>query len=64
MTLSQESNATIGYEGHLNAVVDAILNKVVSSGTQANYANHNADLILWIYEKDEWREAFLRDWMV
>ena len=31
---------------------------------QTNYANHNADLTLWIYEKDEWREGLLRDWMV
>ena len=40
------------------------MNQVVYSGKQENYANHNADLILWIYEKDEWREALLRDWMV
>ena len=40
------------------------MNQVVSLGTQENYANHNSDLILWIYEKGEWREAFLRDWMV
>ena len=31
---------------------------------QTNYANHNPDLTLWIYEEGEWREAFLRDWMV
>ena len=31
---------------------------------QENYANHNSDLILWIYEKDEWREVLLRDWIV
>ena len=31
---------------------------------QENYANHNSDLILWIYEKDEWREVLLRDWVV
>ena len=64
MTLSQASNIIISYEGRSTAVVKAILNQVVSSGTQANYANQNADLILWIYEKDEWREALLRDWMV
>ena len=34
------------------------------SGKQENYANHNADLILWIYEKDERREVLLRDWLV
>ena len=34
--------------------------RVVSSGTNTNYANHNADLILWIYKKYEWREALVR----
>ena len=64
MTLIQAINAIIAYEGRLTAVIEAILNRVVSSGAQANYSNHNADLILWIYEKDEWREALLRDCMV
>ena len=64
MTLSQASNYIIAYEGRFTAAVKAILNQVFSSGTQANYANHNSDLILWIYEKDEGREALLRDWMV
>ena len=64
MTPSQASNAIISYEGRSTVVVKAILNQVVSSGTQANYANHNADLILCIYKKDEWREVLLRDWMV
>ena len=54
----------MAYEGRSTAVVKSILNQVFSSSTQAKYANHNADLILWIYEKDEWREALLRDWMV
>ena len=45
----------------LNEVVEAILNQVDYSGMQENYANHNVDLILWIYDKDEWREASLRD---
>ena len=36
----------------------------MSSGTLEKYANHNVDLILWIYEKDEWSEELLRDWMV
>ena len=57
MTLSQSINAIIAYEGHPTAVVEATLNQVVSSGTKSNYANHNDDLILWIYEEDEWREA-------
>ena len=64
MTLSQASNAIIANEGCPTAVVKAILSQVVSSGTQTNYANHKNDLIHWIYEKDEWREALLRDWMV
>ena len=64
MTLIQASNAIIAYEGRLTAVVEAILSQVVSSGTQTNYANHNAYLIFWIYEKDEWREALLRGWIV
>ena len=61
MTLSQAGNAIIAYEGHPTAVFDSILNQVGSSGTQANYTNHNADIILWIYENDEWREVLLRD---
>ena len=64
MTLSQARNAIIAHKVRPNAVVEAILNQVVSSGTQANHANHNFDLILWIYKKDEWREALLRDWVV
>ena len=64
MTLSQASNAIIAYEGSPTAFIEAILSQVFSSGTRKNYANQNADLILWIYEKDEWREALLRDWMV
>ena len=62
--LSQASNATISYEGRLTAFVKAIFNQVVSSGTRENYANHNADLIIWIYEKYEWREALVRYCMV
>ena len=63
MTLIKSSNAIIAYEGRLTAVVEVILNHVVSSGTHTNYAK-NSDLILWIYKKDEWREALLRDCMV
>ena len=61
MNLSQ---AIFAYEGRLNAVVESILSQVVSSGTQGNDANHNVDLILCIYEREEWREELLRDWMV
>ena len=64
MTLSQASNSVISYEVRPTAVVKAVLSQVVSSGTRTNYANHHAYLILWIYEKGEWREALLRDWMV
>ena len=64
MTPSQASNAIIAYEGRPMAVVEAILTQVVSSGTPTYYANHNADQILWIYEKNKWREALLRDLMV
>ena len=46
------------------AVVEAILSQVVSSGTRKNYANHNADLILWIYDKDEWVEKDLHKYAV
>ena len=52
MTLSQAIIAIIAYEGHALAVAKAILSQVVSSGTWKNYANHNAGLILWVYEKD------------
>ena len=61
MNLSQ---AIIAYEGCLNAVVESILSQVLSSGTQANHANHNVDLIIWIYKREKWREELLRDWMV
>ena len=40
------SLAIFAYEGRPNAVVKSILSQVVSSGTQANYANHNVVLIL------------------
>ena len=56
--------AIVAYEGRPAAVVDSVLIKVASSGTQGNYAYHNFDLVLWVYEMEEWREEFLRDWMV
>lgn len=40
---------------------EAILDHVVSSGTQDNYANHNVDLTLWIFENDDLREEMLTD---
>ena len=61
MNLSQ---AIVAYEGRPTAVVESILSQVVSSGTQGNYANHNFNLILWIYKREEWRKELLRDWMV
>ena len=64
MTPSQATNAIVTYEGLLTAVVEATLNQLVSSGKQENYANYNSDLILWNYEKNEWRKASIRDWMV
>ena len=48
MTLSQSNNAIVAYEGRSTAVVEAILNQIVSLGTQEKYANHNVDLILRI----------------
>ena len=54
----------IAYEGRPTAEVEAILNQVVAKGTQGNYINHNMDLILWIYDKEDWREELLKDWMV
>ena len=56
--------AIVSYEGRLTSVVESILSQVVSSGTQCNYANHNIDLIIWIYKTEEWREKLLRDCMV
>ena len=44
--------------------MEAIVYQVVAKGTQGNYINHNMDLILWIYDKEDWREEFLKDWMV
>ena len=61
MNLSQ---AIVAYEGRPTAIVESILSQVVSSGTQGNYANHNIDLVLWMYERDEWREELMGDWMV
>ena len=61
MNLSQ---SIVAYKVHLTAVVESILSQVVSSGTQGNYAYHNVNLVLWIYEREEWREELLRDWMV
>ena len=48
MNLSQ---AIIAYEGRPPALVESILSQVVSSGTQGNYAYHNVNLVLWIYER-------------
>ena len=45
------SKAIVAYEGRSTAVVESILSQVISSVTQGNYANHNVDLILWIYER-------------
>ena len=64
MALIQASNSIVAYEGRPTAVAKSILNQLVSSGTQENFANHNFYLILWIYEKDEWSEALLMDWTV
>ena len=61
MNLSQ---AIIAYEGRPTDVVESMLSQAVSSGNQGNCANHNVDLILWIYEREKWREGLLRDWMV
>ena len=64
MELADTTNAIVAYEGRPTAAVEAILNQVVSSGTQDNYANHNIDLILWLYEKEDLREELLKDFMV
>ena len=61
MNLSQ---AIVAYEGRPTALVESILSQVVSSGTQGNYANHNVNLILWIYKREGWREELMRYWMV
>ena len=44
--------------------MEAIVYQVVAKGTQGNYINHNMDLILWIYDKEEWRDELIKDWMV
>ena len=61
MNLSQ---AIVAYDGRPTAVVESTLSHVASSGTQGNYNKHITDLIIWIYERGEWREELLRDWMV
>ena len=61
MNLSQD---IVAYEGRPNAVVESILSQVISSGTQGNYSNHNANLIIWIYKREKRREELLRDCMV
>ena len=58
------SQAIVAYEGPTTAVFECVLSQVVSSGTQGNYAYHNVDLLLWIYEREECREELLRGWMV
>ena len=49
MNLSQ---AIVAYEGRPTDVVESVLSQVVSSGTQGNYTNHIAGLILWMYERE------------
>ena len=58
------SQAIFAYEGHLTAVVVSMLSQFMSSVTQGNYAYHNVDLVLWVYDREEWREELMRDWMV
>ena len=45
------SQAIIAYESLCTDIVESILSQVLSSSTQGNYANHNPDLIIWIYER-------------
>ena len=59
MNISQATNASISYEGRPTEVSQSILYQVLSSGNQEKNTNHNIDLILWIYEKEEWREELL-----
>ena len=40
------------------------MNQVVFSGTQIKYTNHNVGLILWVCDKDKWREVVITHWMV
>ena len=61
MNLSQ---SIVAYEGRSTAVVESILIQVVSSGNQGNYDYHNVEIVVWIYERGEWREELLRDWIV
>ena len=61
MTMSQSSNTIIAYDGCMTAVFKAISNQVVYSDNQEKYANHNAELILWIYERDKWRKYLFSD---
>ena len=62
--LDNLSQSIVAYEGRPTAIVESILSQVVSSGTQSNYAYHDVDIVLWIYDREEWREELLRDWMV
>ena len=57
------SKAIVAYKGFPNDVVESMLSQVVSSGTQVNYANHNVHLVIWVYEREEWSEELLRNWM-
>ena len=61
MNLSQ---AIVAYEYRPTDVVESILSQVVSSGTQVNDANHNVNLILWIYKREERMEESLRECIV
>ena len=40
------------------------MKRVVSTGTQGNYNNHNIDLIICLYDSENLREELLRYWMV
>ena len=58
------SQAIVAYAGFLTALFDSVSSQVVPSGTKCNYTNHDVNLIICIYEREECREELLIDWMV
>ena len=41
-----EYNAIVSFQGRPTPVVEAVMKKVVSNGTENNYATHNIELLL------------------
>ena len=54
----------IAYEYCPASAVRELKKRVFATITEGNYNNHNAGLIIWMYDSEESREELLRNWMV